>query len=669
MNKFKIHNVQFFEKQPQAIQCLAYDDDTELLAVGRSDSSIEIWDLKYTPYQEGIIHCSENSVESLAWYKGRLFSIGLNAEISEYDLIKLAPKYTLPVHSGSCHCMAINNSKALIAVGTENGYICLFKITSKDLDYDKTFSKQEGRIICIAWHPTGEIIVTGSVDVIRIWNVKTGYASERIIVGSLERKKETIVWCIAVTSDYTIISGDSWGRTSFWDGKTTTLIDSIKIHKADILTLCVTNDENYIYASGVDPIIIQFAKIESSNRKKWVKSVQRRLHTHDVAALVLAKEYLVSGGIDTYLTFSKYPPKTQIKCSPFPKNYQVSVADKVHCILLNYSNALEMWQLGKTNINSGKNGEVLPLVSKERKILKLNCKEDETIICCALSDNGRWLAYSTQEKLKMYYFSLEEESFTTLSSSNFHKVRLLPADCGSGQLMAFTPSGKYLVIITPLQSLQVLKVDLIQPTLIHNIQNFKENKFRYTLLSVSNDGCYAACADNGGNVVVYNLSDGKIHSILPCHKCQATALSFHLHSNNLIVVFSDQQFIEYSLEIMGYTSLSKRYQSLETLGVNPHFAIVGILFTPENKNLILFHDDSQIYLIDKTEISENEMAKRHCNEEKEVIKTATLTICKRYKHIVSLNSLTGEELVSVLITPHQIMNNLPPPLWQKKFGT
>jgi U3 small nucleolar RNA-associated protein 4 len=52
---------------------------------------------------------------------------------------------------------------------------------------------------------------------------------------------------------------------------------------------------------GVDPLIISFAKIwlcggASTARSKWVKSVQRRIHDHDVRALVLAGGKLLSGG-------------------------------------------------------------------------------------------------------------------------------------------------------------------------------------------------------------------------------------------------------------------------------------------------------------------------------------------------------------------------------------
>lgn len=48
-----------------------------------------------------------------------------------------------------------------------------------------------------------------------MWNVETGHATCRISVG--RRGKETIVWCLAVLSDNTVVSGDSHGRLTFWD--------------------------------------------------------------------------------------------------------------------------------------------------------------------------------------------------------------------------------------------------------------------------------------------------------------------------------------------------------------------------------------------------------------------------------------------------------------------
>nr|CAD7417925.1 unnamed protein product [Timema poppensis] len=94
-------------------------------------------------------------------------------------------------------------------VGTEDGHINIFEITDTHLTFEKVLDRQDGRILCLCWDSTGSFIVSGSVDVIRIWDVKSGHAIHRMLTGRAEANKETIVWCVAVTADFTIITGDS----------------------------------------------------------------------------------------------------------------------------------------------------------------------------------------------------------------------------------------------------------------------------------------------------------------------------------------------------------------------------------------------------------------------------------------------------------------------------
>jgi U3 small nucleolar RNA-associated protein 4 len=100
-----------------------------------------------------------------------------------------------------------------IAVGTEEGYISLFEVTDDGLLFDRTLDKQEGRVLCLAWHSSGNKIVSGSSDTIRVWNVLTGSPILRITTGRVEKFKETIVWSVKIMDDLTIISGDSRGKT------------------------------------------------------------------------------------------------------------------------------------------------------------------------------------------------------------------------------------------------------------------------------------------------------------------------------------------------------------------------------------------------------------------------------------------------------------------------
>ncbi|CAA9997371.1 unnamed protein product [Nesidiocoris tenuis] len=66
-----------------------------------------------------------------------------------------------------------------------------------------------GRVQCIAWHPEGKFIATGSVDSVRVWQIATGHALHRMTTGRVMKHVETRVWSVAVTDDFTVITGDS----------------------------------------------------------------------------------------------------------------------------------------------------------------------------------------------------------------------------------------------------------------------------------------------------------------------------------------------------------------------------------------------------------------------------------------------------------------------------
>lgn len=62
-------------------------------------------------------------------------------------------------------------------------------------------------------------------------------------------------------------------------------MESYKTHKRDILAMAVADDEKSLYFSGVDPVIMQFVKVNSGTKQgsaRWVKNVQRNIHEHDV---------------------------------------------------------------------------------------------------------------------------------------------------------------------------------------------------------------------------------------------------------------------------------------------------------------------------------------------------------------------------------------------------
>lgn len=127
----------------------------------------------------------------------------------------------------------------------------------------------------------------------------SGHPVARMSTGRVEKHRETTVWSVLLLNDMTIVSGDSRGKTSFWNGNTGTLSDSYQSHKADVLTVGCSKDQAVVYSSGVDPVIMHFQPIKTSLaspgvRAKWVKSVHRWANSHDVRAITCIANNLVS---------------------------------------------------------------------------------------------------------------------------------------------------------------------------------------------------------------------------------------------------------------------------------------------------------------------------------------------------------------------------------------
>ena len=70
---------------------------------------------------------------------------------------------------------------------------------------------------------------------------------------------------MAITDDFVIICGDSTGTTSFWDGKLGTILDQVNAHKADVLCLCMSEDQKTVYTAGIFLTAILLKKSKFKN--------------------------------------------------------------------------------------------------------------------------------------------------------------------------------------------------------------------------------------------------------------------------------------------------------------------------------------------------------------------------------------------------------------------
>jgi U3 small nucleolar RNA-associated protein 4 len=341
-----IHRCRFVPYPPSTINALAFshshiskDQKTAppRLAVGRANGDIEIWNpLKGSWLQETIIHGGKDrSIDGLAWIqdpneeaqgktvvgKSRLFSIGYTTTVTEWDLEKGRPLRQASGNHGEIWCLAAQpaltpmkneaNSTSsgqwqgqnLIA-GCTDGALVLYSTKDDGVELQKVLvrpSSKKAKIVSITFQDRNIVVAGCSDSTIRIYDIRNGQTLRSMTLGAGLKggPKEMIVWSVKVLKNGNIISGDSTGELKIWDGKTYTMMQRIKSHKQDVLSLATSADGSTIFSGGMDRRTVVYKPV-GKGKSRWEEVGHRRFHSHDVKTMTSFEGYgmsvVVSGG-------------------------------------------------------------------------------------------------------------------------------------------------------------------------------------------------------------------------------------------------------------------------------------------------------------------------------------------------------------------------------------
>ncbi|KAL6107424.1 utp4 [Pungitius sinensis] len=683
MGEFKVHRVRFFDYMPSAIRAMAFSTRTERLALARADGALEIFNFSDNYFQEKVLPGQDGrAVEALCWVGPRLFSAGLNGEITEYDLENLRPRYTVEGYGGPIWTIGVNSQGTLLAVGCEDGTVKMFEVLKERIQFQRNLDRQKGRIISLSWHPSGTLIAAGMMDMIRIFDAETGHATHRLLVdrgAAASKSKEVVVWSLAFLSDNTIISSDSAGKVQIWDGLKGTLIRTHLITKWDVLTLSVSQDESSLVAGTSEGTVVQFQFISSTvdrQDKDWVRTRTFKNHSHDVRALAHTETAVVSGGMDTQLVVrplldkvEKNTRESAMRKVSFPHRSLVCCAKKAGLLLFQFPDHLELWRLGESD-GYGKPGGSLPVKRGPEKLIQLKRKGEDHICCSALSPCGGWLAYSTVTSFRLY--RLQNGSIC------ISKVFKLPKDLRSAHQLCFSNDSSKLFASSSNSSVVVVSLNESQCKYLGTLGANYGSRQPVHLLSASDDGKWLATANTDCEVHVYNLDKLKLHCTVPVYGSCPTAMAIHPTTSHLVVVHADQQIFEYSLVKKEYTEWSRRLQKqgLHPLWLERDTPITNVAFNPKNPAHIIVHDMFMFCIIDQSlpipeakNVLYNQMTLRSLPEPDRVMHSHGFKISKDFQHLLCVSLLEDHSLVVVERPLLDIISQLPAPVRQKKFAT
>eukprot|EP00742_Colponemidia_sp_Colp-10_P006807 GILJ01007294.1.p1 GENE.GILJ01007294.1~~GILJ01007294.1.p1 ORF type:complete len:682 (+),score=96.47 GILJ01007294.1:45-2090(+) len=680
----ELHRCRFVHWQPQPIDALAFSTDGQYLAVGRANSDIEIWNVANGWHWERTIAGGENrSVRSLIWVcmksQQRLLSAGLHGNITEWNLQALKPFRSTDSYGGAVWCMAAENSGERIAAGCDDGCIRLFRLNDsvgEGVDYIKSFTRQEGRILSVCWSHDSAVIFSGASDgTIRKWDTLTGRCLQRITVESFGKEK-TLIWAVRVLKDMTVISGDSLGHVQFWDGKQGTLLKSFSQHVADVLTVAVDDDEATVFAAGVDNKVTAFQRVLKDPQapvQRWVCSGSARSHSHDVRALALFGSSLVSGGVDTKLCV--YAAQNLANCrplqiAPFPQRPIIQSVASLRVLLCQHPRMLELWYLGVEGEDHEKPQPV--------KLLEIQPKGEEHLISSALSADGSWVACSTVFGLKLFKIDLAELSVQKVVVHNAAQL--------AGNQMVFTPESSLLLVSTLTGRLEVL--DLASLSSKHFFL-LKGNPVAESIVSpathmeVSSDGQWVAVGTVDNSIQVFNLDTLQRHVELPALDSQHTTFAFHPTGSILVVACVTNQFYLFDIEDRKLTDWSREYSHrLPQDLLRRREKITGIAFNPGQPSSLLLYGHSFICHVDLEKpvpVSDHGVKKRrlapaaedtngHLNGCANVAGN-NFQIITKYQSVLSVHFLKANSLVVVELPWLKVMQDFPDALHRPRYGT
>ena len=107
-------------------------------------------------------------------------------------------------------------------------------------------------VTCLQITPDNHVVSGSDDGSVRVWHTASWQAVSQVVLESQGKKKPPLIWSVLLLSDLCVITGDSTGHVSFFDGKHGTIVGRFASHQADVLTLAATADEANVFASGVD---------------------------------------------------------------------------------------------------------------------------------------------------------------------------------------------------------------------------------------------------------------------------------------------------------------------------------------------------------------------------------------------------------------------------------
>ena len=581
--QYQTLRINCIENIPSSIEDIFTIKEINLLALCRSDNTIELWttntwiQLYKFPGLKNIqtrrvwlTYKNSSQINNDIFNSIRLFSVGLSGYFIEWDFQTMLPKYIYK-NSSAIWDFKIKNKLCLLA--SYDGKVEIIKIKKNENPFLVKSVPTRDNILSICFeNSTNNIFYTGhSNGIINKLNLQTGQTilSINTSLNIKNTEEKNMIWTLCSINSQFLFAGDSTGRVLILDMKVGNINQEINEHKGDILTMCFNNnlEQPIIYYSGVDSLIGCIKYDKKNNLFIYTSSF--RGQSHDVNSLALLDDdTLLSGGNTTDICiyhlfnggnlYQKYDKKvnTNIKrhISPFEHkvNYHISKAnkDKIFFILHQKSDYVDLW-----NVNM--NNQINTFVAKIYKSKKI----EGNIICSNLSFDAKIIAISYDKITVVFSYDFDSNEIKKIGTIKY-------------QANFIFINNKYQIILLSQNENKLFVYDLIK-----NEENKENSDRKYNIVENK-----SIILPKNTNINIDNILEMKSDS----NKNQLILCSQY-NEEKSIIAYSTLNKQLYLIDINNST-----YESLP----HPDKYITKISSNLDNSKFITIDENNKIYLID-----------------------------------------------------------------------
>ena len=231
----------------EAINAIAINSKTELIASGSDDKSIKIWNLNNRELLQTLTGHSDAVSAVVMSPNGEILASGSwDKTIKVWNLKTGELLQTLTGHSGLINALTISSDGGYLASASKDSTIKLWNLETGELI--RTFSGHNLSVLTVAIGADSNILASGSADgFINLWELETGELI-RSLNGHLDG-----VWSVAIAPDnQTLVSG-SWDKTiKIWEINSGELKDSLSGHSGYVNAVAVSPDGQTIISGAWD---------------------------------------------------------------------------------------------------------------------------------------------------------------------------------------------------------------------------------------------------------------------------------------------------------------------------------------------------------------------------------------------------------------------------------